>query len=250
MNQRGNAELGAPTADGQNVDGIHQRLREAILRGELPPGQEMSQVQLANQLGVSRTPLREALRMLQREGLVEAEFNRRVRVAGFSLPDLEQLYCVRLVLEATGIRLTTPRLAPEEIAGLEGAMAQMAHFAAEEDYERWEVPHRAFHAGLVSKSGERSVRLLAQLSDHAERYRRLYTVQGTGAWQRGVVHHRAILDAVKARDGDEAARWLVIHLGKTPLSVIEMVDPSYEAARLREVLVELVGSDDLAPAAP
>lgn len=231
--------------DGQNVDAIHGRLRRAILRGDLRPGQEMSQVQLAKQLGVSRTPLREALRMLQREGLVDAEFNRRVRVAGFSLDDLEQLYCVRLGVEATGTRLTTPRLSPEEIAALEGAMAQMAHFAAEEDYERWEVPHRAFHAGLVRKSGERMTRLLAQLSDHSERYRRLYTVEGSGAWQRGVVHHRAILDAVKARDADRAVHWLVVHLGKTPLSVIEMVDPRYEAARLREVLVELIGTDDL-----
>lgn len=234
----------ASEIDGQNVEAIHAGLREAILRGALRPGQEMSQVQLAKQLGVSRTPLREALRLLQREGLVDAEFNRRVRVAGFSLVDLEELYCVRLVLEASAIRLTTARLSPEELAELEGAMARMAHFAEREDYERWEVPHRAFHAGLTSKAGERATRLLTQLSDHAERYRRLYTLQGSGAWQRGVVQHRRILDAVEVADADAASQWLVVHLARTPLSVIEMVEPTYVAVRLREVLIELVGTDD------
>ena len=244
MSEPAQTDFDASAIDGQNVDAIHDRLREAILRGVLKPGQEMSQVQLAKQLGVSRTPLREALRLLQREGLVDAEFNRRVRVAGFSLVDLEELYCVRLALEATSIRLTTPRLTPEELAELEAAMARMAHFAEEEDYERWEVPHRAFHAGLTAKAGARATRLLAQLSDHAERYRRLYTLQGSGAWQRGVVQHRKILDAVKARDADGAAYWLVVHLARTPLSVIEMVEPTYVPERLRQVLVELAGAAD------
>ena len=71
-----------------NVEEVYRRVREAILEGEIAPGTVMSQVAMADDLGVSRTPLREALRMLQSEGLVEAERNRRVRVAAISPVDL------------------------------------------------------------------------------------------------------------------------------------------------------------------
>ena len=81
------------TDNGQNGDDVYQRVRNAILDGELAPGAVMSQVALAEELGISRTPLREALRMLQSERLVEAEPNRRVRVAPMSPRDMEEL-CV------------------------------------------------------------------------------------------------------------------------------------------------------------
>src|SRR5919198_5195360 len=85
---------------------VHERLRDGILRGEFDPRVPISQVQLAARLGVSRTPLREALRMLQREGLIDSEPNRRVRVAELSLADLEQLYASRVVIEALAVRLS------------------------------------------------------------------------------------------------------------------------------------------------
>src|SRR5438034_4316596 len=90
---------------------VHDRLRRAILRGEFDPRVPISQVQLAARLGVSRTPLREALRMLQREGLIDSEPNRRVRVAELSVVDLEQLYAARIVIEALATRIAVPTLA-------------------------------------------------------------------------------------------------------------------------------------------
>src|ERR671923_2666709 len=90
----------AATRDGQNVAAVHEQLRDAILRGEIPAGEATSQVTLARQLDVGRTPLREALRMLQREGLVISEPNRRVRVAELSSDDAEELYVMRIALEA------------------------------------------------------------------------------------------------------------------------------------------------------
>jgi len=224
------------TADGQNVELVYERLRAAILRGELAPERALSQVQLAKELGVSRTPLREALRLLQREGLVEAEPNRRVRIAGFSVGDMEQIYLARIPLEAAAVRLSVPRMTSEEIAGLEGDLAQMAHFAAARDYERWEVPHRAFHRRLVAHAGARVAALLADLSDHAERYRRFYTTQVPRAWTSGVAEHRAIADAVAAGDADAAAARLVEHLAHTAYSTIDAVEPGYDPARLREAV--------------
>src|SRR5947208_4488476 len=85
---------------------VHDRLRDGILRGEFDPRVPISQVQLAARLGVSRTPLREALRMLQREGLIDSEPNRRVRIAALSVTDLEQLYALRVMVEALAVQLS------------------------------------------------------------------------------------------------------------------------------------------------
>jgi biotin operon repressor len=93
---------------------VHARLRQLILDGTLPPGTILSQVQLSRALGVSRTPLREALRMLQEEGLIDAEPNRRPRIKGFDSSDLESVYSIRILLETFAAELTIPTLGPED----------------------------------------------------------------------------------------------------------------------------------------
>ena len=90
------------------VEDLFADLREQILSGALPEGAVLSQVKLAERFGVNRTPLREALRMLQREGLIDAQYNRRVRVSRLSTADLEDLYAERIVTEALGIPVHRP----------------------------------------------------------------------------------------------------------------------------------------------
>jgi DNA-binding GntR family transcriptional regulator len=234
----------ASVADGSGVTAIHARLRAAILRGDLEPGGSLSQLRLAREFGVSRTPLREALRMLQREGLVQSEPNRQVQVAALSAADVEALYVARLALEAVAVRLTVPRMTPEEVARVEGELAEMAHFATQRDYERWEVSHRAFHRRLVAHSGERVLAQLEELYDHSERYRRLYTTKAPRAWSHGAREHRLIADAVKEVDADTAARRLAAHLAHTALGVLSLVDAGYEPARLDETVAHVVGRGD------
>ena len=223
-------------AAGGNVEVVHAQVRGAILRGELAPGSELSQARLAKHLGVSRTPLREALRMLISEGLLEGESHRQLRVAGFSIPDMEQLYMERVALEALCVRVSTPRLTDADIAVMRDLLAQMAHFAGEQDYEAWEVPHRALHATFLQYAGARLVAIVTQLSEHAERYRRAYTTQAVRAWETGIAEHRRIVDACEAGDPDEAARALAEHLGHTALGVIELNEPAYGAIGLRTAI--------------
>lgn len=178
--------------------------------------------------------------MLLNEGLVVQEPNRGIHIAGYSTSDVEEIYTMRVVLEALGMRLTVPRLAPEAVAELEGALAQMGHFAATRDYQRWEVPHRAFHAGLIARSGERLVMALGQLSDHAERYRRLYMEkQDPRIWSVGVEEHRAILDACKAGNAELAAARQASHLAHTAFGVIARMEPDYPATSLKAALSSL-----------
>ena len=234
----------------QGLDYVHRTIREAILDGKLEPGTTMSQVMLADELGVSRTPLREALRMLQNEGLIESEPNRRVRVSEVSLADVEELYTIRVPLEVNALRLSMPAFTPEDIARLEGYMAEMAHFADQEDYGRWHVPHRAFHEALTEKAGPRYEGLLMQLFDHAERYRRIHV--GRSFSERTAREHRAILDAVKNGDADAAAARLAQHLARSAFTVIDLIDQDYDPVSLKSVVADISaavgGKIDVRPA--
>jgi DNA-binding GntR family transcriptional regulator len=225
--------------NGQNTEDVYDRIRTAILDGELAPGTVMSQVALAEELGISRTPLREALRMLQGEGLVDAEPNRRVRVAPMTASDLEELYVMRVTLEAEALRLSVPLMTPEDLAGLEGHMAEMAHYAQAKDYRRWVVPHRDFHRALTARAGERVNELLGRLFDHSERYRRLHIGYGPSAW--ASAGHREILDACKAGQRDESAGLLAGHLARTGLEVSEIIEPDYRPDRLKTAITDAGG---------
>jgi DNA-binding GntR family transcriptional regulator len=220
-----------------NVEQVYRRVREAILEGEIAPGAVMSQVALADDLGVSRTPLREALRMLQSEGLVDAQANRRVTVKPISASDVEELVVMRVALETEAIRLSVGRLEPEDIAALEGRLAEMAHFADAKDYERWTHPHNAFHRGLTAPAGRRVNALLAQLSDHFERYRRVHIRRAPKAWL--TAGHREILDACKSGDRELSGRLLAEHLSATAFDVMELLEPGYDGARLRQTLEDV-----------
>jgi DNA-binding GntR family transcriptional regulator len=220
------------TRDGQNVAMVHERLRLAILGGDIPPGQATSQLVLSQEFGVGRTPLREALRMLQHEGLVVSEPNRRVRIAELSVADLEQIYTMRLSLEAVAARITVPMLTPEDHAEIEGLMAQMDHLA-EIGSPKLCPTHRAFHCRFVSGAGERPTELMCQLFDHAERYRRIYEGGGPEKWARRHPEHRAIVDAAKSGDGDATADALAMHYVRTALSVASILDAEYSLDHLR-----------------
>jgi len=223
------------TRSRDNTAAIHRRLRAAILRGELPAGSELSQVKLADEFGVSRGPVREALRLLEREGLVEAELNRRVRVAPFSPPDLEELYALRIVTEALGIRASVPHLTDEDFASLHADIEEMGALAGT-DAALWEPVHRRFHHTLIAYSGPRIVRLIEQLYDHAERYRLAYHAQGPRAWSQGDAEHREIVAACEQRDPPAAAAALARHLARTASSVLMQVAPDHEPSLVRNAV--------------
>lgn len=213
---------------------VYEQLRQAILSGELRAGDEIAQVDLAKRLGAGRTPLREALRVLQEEGLVTSEPNRRVAIAEFSIEDIEELYVIRIALESVAVRETVPTLSPEQIGALEGSLATMTHFADRNDLDRFQPPHRQFHATLISAAGPRMTRLISQLSDHAERYRRAYMrwEPATDIHDMSTDEHRAILDAASQGEAELTVDRLVAHYVRTALAVIARLDANYQPERL------------------
>jgi DNA-binding GntR family transcriptional regulator len=205
-------------------------LREAILRGDIAPGLLTSQVELARDFEVGRTPLREALRMLQHEGLVVLQPNRRVRIAALTLSDAEELYLTRVALETVAVRITVPTFGPEDIAELEGIMAQMEHLAKAGAGQP--AVHHAFHARFVAGAGERPARLISQLSDHSERYRRAYGASVPNHWPKRQLEHREILDAAALGDADAVADAIARHYLRTATIVAAALDPSATLDRL------------------
>jgi DNA-binding GntR family transcriptional regulator len=224
----------ANTRDGQHVAIVHERLRDAILRGEVEAGATTSQAALAELLGAGRTPLREALRMLQREGLVISEPNRRVRIADLSSDDAEELYIMRISLECVAIRITVPTLTSDDFAALEGYMAQMDHYMRDDDMRGWRAPHLAFHNLLVAGAGPRVSHEMEQLFDHAERYRLRYGIHSI--WPDRAAEHRSIVEAAAARDVDLAALRLAEHYAHTASLVFQGLDPDHQLARLRTTM--------------
>lgn len=220
--------------DGQNVAGVYERLRTAVLRGEIEAGATISQAALARDLGTGRTPLREALRMLERDGLVISEPNRSVRVATLSGEDFEELYAMRVALETVAIRITVPALASADLADLEGYMAQMEHYQKVGDEAGMRAPHRAFHGLLVAASGPRVVGGIADLADHSERYRLRFG--GYGSWEDRRAEHRGIVDAAAAGDPGLAAVRLVEHYARTAVLVFGVLQPGYDPGRLRTAI--------------
>jgi DNA-binding GntR family transcriptional regulator len=228
---------------------VHHALRQAILRGELPAGSWLSQVQIAKQFSVSRGPVREALRLLQREGLVEAEVNQRARIATFSVEDLEQLYAARIIMEALALSVSVPRFSDDDLAQL-GADLEELDGLAGVDMEAWEVVHRRFHLGLVAHAGERFRRMIEQNIDHAERYRRVYITQSPRSWSVGAAEHHEIVEACRARDGATAASLLAAHLSRTALTVFMLAAPEHDPAAIRAALAQATSRSVTRPDQP
>lgn len=224
------------------VGSLHDRLREAILSGELPPGAVISQVELARVYRVGRTPLREAIRMLQREGLIEGEVNRRVRVTPISVDDLEEIYALRIVNEALGVRLTVPQLTTEDDTFIERAIQEMDRYSAETEFAMKDQWHRAFHARLVGHAGSRIVALLRDLRDHTGRYRRAYVQMHNEAWSTAVLEHAAIFEAARERDAERASVLMARHLARTALTVMGTLAPDYEPASVRTATLSVLDS--------
>jgi DNA-binding GntR family transcriptional regulator len=242
--QGGTTTGGVETAYG--VAPLYRRLRSMILDGKFPPGSMLSQVKLAESLGVSRIPLREALRMLQKDGLVEAEHNQRARVPAFDSSIVDSLYASRILLEALSIRLSVPYLDQVDRATLQQLLSELDAVAAHlENLNDWEIPHRRFHALLVSHVEESLRERIASYSDQCEYYRRLYyrlvsTHHPTRSAEVIAAEHRAIASACLEGKADLAAYLLARHYARTVLTVLGQMAPEFDPVAVRTAL-QIIG---------
>lgn len=180
-------------------------LRVAIRKGMLPPGQRLRQEDLAEQLGVSRIPLRDAFRRLEAEGLVQIEGRRGARVATLSADDVAEIYELLLMAEVHLIRLAVRNM---DDAGIEHLIELSEHMdAVSTDDEEFRLSRKAFYGELYAWSGRPRMRnLVLQLRDDVHRYHVLKSLSAS-------LHaHAKLRECIRNRDADGAAAELRRHL--------------------------------------
>lgn len=220
------------SAPGIRMADAYERIRSAILDGVLPPGGRLSQVRIADQLGLSRTPVREALRMIEKEGLLTSARGRQVVISPTSMADLDELYALRIKLDTSTVRATVPDLADADIAEMADCLATMEAHEAPGDFSAFDRAHRQFHAIAIRPAGPRHAEFSARLNEHAERYRRLYLV-AHGSYEDSRAEHRAIMAACASRNGAEVAVLLAEHYARIALTIIARIDPLFEPRLVR-----------------
>ncbi|SFP57652.1 GntR family transcriptional regulator [Actinomadura madurae] len=212
----------------QAIPHVHAYLRECILDGTLKPGTKLSQVSLARQLGISRTPLREVLRMLQEEGLVEIEPNQRTRVAGLDPQELDDIYATRILQETLALSMTIGGFGSGLRDEAERLLATLRAAAKDGDFTAWFAAHGDYHRLLTSGAGEAMQRRLRVLADRTIRYIRIYQLSEPDDWQTvGDEEHARILEALVAGDERAALSGMGRHLARTALRVLGDCAPDY-----------------------
>jgi DNA-binding GntR family transcriptional regulator len=227
-----------------NAEAVYEALKRAILDGQLEPGEIISQNLLYQDLAVSRTPVREAIRMLQAEGWITSERNRRVRVAEVSADDIEQFFATRIALEALAVGISAPHMSADDLAELHDLLGQMRDAVDAHDYTAWQVPHKAFHRALTRGAGKVIGDTCATLSESTQRYVNLYLTGIPVAWVQGERDHLAIYEACVAHDPVAASSLLAKHLARTAIQIVATLDPGRDPVRVRTA-VNLIGDPNI-----
>lgn len=183
-------------------DHLYERLRAAILDGEFRPGTVLAEIQLAEQFGTSRTPVREALRRLEQDAVVH-RVGRQLQVRPTTPQEVLEIYDCRIVLEGMAAEWAARMRSDYDIALLEGALNRMQNLTSVTPYNMSLTNHE-FHVSLWRASHNSTLYdLLERLEAHIRRYPEP-TVSQPGRWDSAVQEHQAILEAIRNRDEDRA----------------------------------------------
>lgn len=198
---------------------VYENLEEEIISGTLKSGQIVTECELASRLGVSRTPVRGALRRLAEEGLVEIATNRRVTVVGVETDDLVDTYNIRMRLEGLSSRLAAERITDEEKKKLTDFVELSEYYINKKNTDHLGNLDTEFHSMIYRASGNRMLcRILSELHRNIARYRRI-SLSTPGRLERSVKEHREILNAILAGDGELADKLTSAHIEQALLNL-------------------------------
>ena len=197
---------------GSTTDAITDALREAILDGSLPPSSWLREDDLARQLHVSRTPVREALRRLSDEHLAVRSAHRGTIVAPMSLDDVLAVYAVRETLEGLAARMTAARQPIGVVDGLLDVHARMIAALEREDYAAARRLNLDFHRLLRDGTGNPYLQRFLVQVEHAVRRFESSTLEASGRAAAALAEHQGIIEAVASGDSELAARRASEHM--------------------------------------
>jgi DNA-binding GntR family transcriptional regulator len=207
-----------PPKEQTTSERIAAHLRDAILSGELPPGSRIRQEEIAQHLGTSRLPVREALRMLETEGLTQLEANKSARVPALDRDELDVVYEMRERLETLALRLSLSHLTAQQVAEFHRIQDQIED---NEDVGTFLELDRRFHLGTYE--GCPSPELLTtvtRLWNSTQHFRRAFMLIENADRRRFVnAEHRLLLDAISRRDSVDCERYLGGHIRRTRIQL-------------------------------
>ncbi|MFV3126857.1 GntR family transcriptional regulator [Niveispirillum sp. KHB5.9] len=220
----------------ENVSAVYRRLRRMILSGKLKGGQPLSQVQLALDFETSRGPVREALRMLQQEGLIEAETNQQGRVVSYSIDDLEQVFSLLSLNAALAIQAGADRLTDADMAIIRRAVTriEMAPEAAQSPRgaTRRRLAFRRLIGTMCRHGGRHATQLIDDLLDRLAMFRALHQVVGTPPPYPLENGFQPLLDACERRDAAAAGLFLAEKIGDIGGKALAYLDRRYLPVQL------------------
>ena len=187
-------------------------LYENIMSLKLPPGTAMSEQELSGILHVSRTPVREALRQLDLEGLVEIAPNRGAKVIGISRKDVEDIYHMRARLEGLAARKAAEQIKEEELAELEEVILLSEFHVKKPESKQMVRLDGRFHEIMYRASGSRMLEHVLTDFLHYVKMARSHSVKTEHRAQESVKEHKRILEAIRQRDGDLAEQLANEHI--------------------------------------
>jgi DNA-binding GntR family transcriptional regulator len=196
------------------ADGVYEILTDAIISGDLPPETLLSEVSLAKKIGVSRTPVHDALRQLGKDGLVEHTTGKRARVAKFTGDDVFEIFEMRKLLEGAAAELAAGRMDDRHLVPLHEEAEKMQKTLDAPDWlPNWHTFDEQFHLAIAQGSGNR------RLTIDIARYRLLHrgfnrlAQHDTSALHRSLQEHILILQALSSRNATDAKRAMTEHIG-------------------------------------
>lgn len=204
-------------------DVVFNTLRQAILRGELKPGERLMEIQLANKLGVSRTPIREAIRKLELEGLVLMIPRKGAEVADITEKSLRDVLEVRKVLEELSVQLACEKMTEDEIAELKVAAEEFKKALKSTDVTDIAEADVHFHDIIYTASGnQKLIQLLNNLREQMYRYRVEY-LKEEAAYPKLIAEHEALIQCIKDREKEEAMKIMCRHIDNQVETVMGVI---------------------------
>lgn len=205
-------------------DVVFQTLRQAILRGELKPGERLMEIHLAQKLGVSRTPVREAIRKLELEGLVLMIPRKGAVVAEITISDLEDVLEVRMALEELAMKHACRRITKEQLDGLEQLAAVFSESLNGDDVGACAQADMLFHDAIYEATGNnRLIQILNNLREQMYRYRMEY-LKDRHSHAQLLKEHEEILNALKCHDEKSALEWISRHIERQKEHIISILN--------------------------
>ncbi|WIF96003.1 GntR family transcriptional regulator [Caminicella sporogenes] len=199
---------------------VFEYLRNSILNGELEPGERLMELQLAEQLGVSRTPIREAIRKLELEGLVEMIPRKGAYVADLSIKDVLDVLEVRMFLEGLAAYLAAERMSEEEIEELKSILEKFENSIESKDREEMIKLDKQFHDKIIEGSKNSKLMQIVQgLHEQFQRFRVIYFNEYSEHEQL-LKYHQAIVEAISKRDCEKAQEYAQTHIAMIEESIL------------------------------